>query len=76
MLTKNKVIEILEKSSISPNRYSIYDGVKSDCVVLQKWGTIWKIYYVDERGGIHILDYSKNEQEAFKKILKIILDSQ
>jgi hypothetical protein len=72
---KEKLIKYLKKNKISEDRYSIYEGIKSDCTIIEKWGEIWKIFYVDERGGQHILDYSDNEIEAFEKFKNFVMKS-
>ncbi|MGL4629562.1 MAG: hypothetical protein ACRCVT_00040 [Leadbetterella sp.] len=68
-MDKLKLVEILSENNISEHSYSIYDGLKPDCVVVEKWGSIWKIYYVDERGEQSILDYAISEDAAFKSLL-------
>lgn len=73
MHTKEGLLGIFNEKGICPDRYSIYEGIKSDSVVLQKWGSLWKIFYVDERGEQHELDYASDEQDAFEKFLKAVL---
>ncbi len=74
-MKKEILIKFFERNNIPENKYSIYDGIKSDCIVLEKWGSLWKIFYVDERGGQHILDYSDSEVDAFTKLKSFVLKS-
>jgi hypothetical protein len=73
MITIEKLEAFFKKRGIPSDKYSIYQGVKSNCIVLDKMGSLWKIFYVDERGGQYEIDYGGSEQEAFLKFFKIVI---
>ncbi len=76
MITQEKLINFFNKRGISPDKYSLYEGIRSNCIILEKWGSLWKIFYVDERGSQFEIDYGSNEQEAFKKFFKAVISGQ
>jgi hypothetical protein len=76
MITKEELIRFFDKRGISQEKYSLYEGIKSNCIILEKWGSLWKIFYVDERGSQFDIDYGSDEQEAFKKFFKAVIKGQ
>ncbi|HLP05343.1 MAG TPA: hypothetical protein VK152_07950 [Paludibacter sp.] len=55
--------EKLDKLGISQTLYSLY-GERDFNKTILEWGTKWRIYGIDERGGEHEKALFENENEA------------
>lgn len=63
-MNRNKLLQVLNKEGISPNKYSLYGELQSDKIILYENYNVWEIFYLDERGGRQILKRCRSEEEA------------
>ncbi len=72
-MTRQELEQKLEEIGISKLRYSIYEGLKEDALILDNISGTWKISYV-ERGEEHLLKLHTSESEAFDSLLELFVN--
>lgn len=57
---REKLIEL----QVNPSYYSLYQGLKSDAIILDSYHNKCEVFYIDERGGKHDELIFDNENDA------------
>lgn len=65
----------LDLLGVGEARYSLYDELKSDCIILFHNYYKWEVFYLDERGGRNEEKSFKTENEACLYIYGLFKDS-
>lgn len=64
----------LDLLGVSGARYSLYDELKSDCIILFHNYSKWEVFYLDERGGRNDERNFGSENEACLYIYGLFRD--
>jgi len=60
----------LQLMGVGESNYSISGFEKPDTLILRDKGTIWEVFYLDERGGKHEVKEFFSESDAYEYFFK------
>lgn len=66
----------LTELNIEPRRYSLYDELKPDAIILFHNYSKWEVFYLNERGGRNVEKIFDSEEKACEYILRLFIESK
>ena len=75
-MNRRELKKIFDDLGIPESRYSLWDELKTDSIIIYHNYSKWEVFYLDERGGRNYLKICSSEDEACRLVCSTVIESQ
>jgi len=75
-MNRRELKKIFDDLGIPESRYSLWDELKTDSIIIYHNYSKWEVFYLDERGRRNYLKICSSEDEACRLVYSTVIESQ